>query len=119
MSDFEIMDSGDAEYVRRGRKAHVDQKLVDALAKLPKGKAIALTSLAQNPKADTFANDKARIASQIRTACRLANIQGYRILWSPAGVPQVVRWNSAATQKYRWASTHRYFFVSASNVREL
>ena len=91
MSDFEIMDSGDAEYVRRGRKAHVDQKLVDALAKLPKGKAIALTSLAQNPKADTFANDKARIASQVRTACRLANIQGYRILWSPAGVPQVVR----------------------------
>jgi hypothetical protein len=91
MADFEIMDSGDAEFVRRGRKANIDPALVSALAKLTKGKAIALKSLAQNPKADTFANDKARIASQVRTACRLAGIDGYRILWSPAGIPQVVR----------------------------
>lgn len=91
MSDFEIMDSGSAEFVRRGRKANIDPALVTALGKLPKGKAIALNSLQQNPKAPTFANDKARIASQIRTACKLAGIDSYRILWSPAGVPQVVR----------------------------
>ena len=91
MSDFDIFDAGDAEFVRRGRKASIDQKLVEALSKLPKGKAMALKSLGQNPTAPTFANDKARIASQIRTACKLAGVKDFSILWSPAGVPQVLR----------------------------
>jgi hypothetical protein len=90
MSDFEIMDSGDAQFVRRGRKANIDPALVTALGKLTKGKAMALKSLAVDPKATTFANDKARIASQVRTACRLAGVTNFRILWSPTGVPQVI-----------------------------
>ena len=91
MSDFEIIELTEVEYVRRGRKSNVDPKVVDALTKLPKGKAIALTTMKQDPKSPTYATDKARIASQIRTACRMANVEGYRILWSPPGVPQVVR----------------------------
>ena len=91
MSDFEIIEVTEVEYVRRGRKSNVDPKVVDALTKLPKGKAIALTTMKQDPKSPTYATDKARIASQIRTACRMANVEGYRILWSPQGVPQVVR----------------------------
>ena len=52
---------------------------------------MALNSLKVDPKATNFANEKARIASQIRTACREAKLTNYRILWSPQGVPQVVR----------------------------
>jgi hypothetical protein len=91
MSDFEIFDAGDAQFVRRGRKASIDEKLVEALSKLPKGKAMALKSLGQDPTAPTFGNDKARIASQIRTACKLAGVKDFSILWSPTGVPQVLR----------------------------
>ena len=105
MSDFEIMDSGDAEFVRRGRKANIDPALVTALGKLAKGKAMALKSLAVDPRATTFANDKARIASQIRTACKLAGVVGYRILWSPTGIPQVVRWHPLGVQVRAGAST--------------
>ena len=117
MSDFEIMDSGDAEFVRRGRKANIDPALVTALGKLAKGKAMALKSLAVDPRATTFANDKARIASQIRTACKLAGVVGYRILWSPAGIPQVVRWPPQRADKGRGIDPLPLFFVTASNVR--
>ena len=51
---------------------------------------MALKSLIVDPKATNFANEKARIASQIRTACREANLINFSILWSPQGVPQVV-----------------------------
>lgn len=89
MADFNYIDVDTVQYVKRGRKATIDTALVEALRKLPKGKAIALTSLKQNPKAPTYANDKARVASSIRTACKAANLTGFRILWSPDGVPQV------------------------------
>lgn len=88
---FEFIDSSEVEFVRRGRKSNIDANLVANLAKLPKGKSVAITSLRQDPKADTYKTDKARVSSQIRTACQSAGIDGFRILWSPAGVPQVVR----------------------------
>jgi hypothetical protein len=88
---FEFLDSSEVEYVRRGRKSNVNPKLVETLSKLPKGKSIAITSMKQDPKSPTYKTDKARIASQIRTACQSANLDTFRILWSPAGVPQVVR----------------------------
>lgn len=91
MPDFDYIDVDTVQFVKRGRKASLDQKLVDALKAIPKGKAIALQSLKQDPKAATYATDKARIASSIRTACKAAGLTGYRILWSPQGVPQVVR----------------------------
>ena len=88
---FEFIDASAVEYVRRGRKSKVDPKLVEVLGKLPKGKAISLTSMKQDPKSDTYKTDKARIASQIRTACQSAGLADFRILWSPQGIPQVVR----------------------------
>lgn len=89
--EFEFIDSSQIEFVRRGRKSNIDPTLVAKLSTLPKGKAVALTSLRQDPKAQTYKTDKARVSSQIRTACQSAGIDGFRILWSPAGVPQVVR----------------------------
>lgn len=88
---FEFIDASAVEYVRRGRKSNVDPKLIEVLAKLPKGKAIALPSMKQDPTSDTYKTDKARISSQIRSACQSAGVANFRILWSPQGVPQVVR----------------------------
>jgi hypothetical protein len=91
MPDFKIIDANEIAFVKRGRKARVNDELVAAIAKLPVGKAIALTSLKIDPKASTYFNDKARVASGIRTACRAAGLETYRIAWSPVGVPQIVR----------------------------
>lgn len=90
-NEYEYIDADAVSYVRRGRKASVDAALVDALRKLPKGRAIALNSLRQDPASDKYAADKARTASAIRTACKAAGLDGFRILWTPTGVPQVVR----------------------------
>jgi hypothetical protein len=91
MSDFEIVGADEVSFVKRGRKANLDGALVDALKTLPKGKAMRLSSLKQDPNAATYATDKARIASSIRTACKAAGLAGSRIMWTPDGVPQVVR----------------------------
>jgi hypothetical protein len=89
--EYEVVSASDIQFVRRGRKASVNPELVGALGKLGKGQALVLKSLAQNPKSDTYATDKSRISSQIRTACKSAGIADFRILWTPTGVPQVVR----------------------------
>jgi len=89
--DYEVVDAESIQYVKRGRKANLDGELVAKLRDLPVGKALVISSLQQNPAASTYANDKARIGSSIRTACKAAGLTGYRILWSPQGVPQVVR----------------------------
>lgn len=91
--DFEFIDASAIEFVRRGRKSSVDPEVVERLRKLSKGSALILRKLAQDPNADTYANDKSRISGQIRTACGLAGMgkSDYRILWTPTGVPQVVR----------------------------
>lgn len=90
--DFEFINSDEIEFVKRGRKSNVDPKLVTMLSQLPKGKAVAISSLKVDPKADNFRTEKARISSQIRTACRQANLDQFRILWTPNGVPQVCNW---------------------------
>ena len=89
--DAIYVDADSIQYVKRGRKANLDQGLVDKLKGLPAGKALVISSLKQDPSATTYANDKARVGSSIRTACKAAGLTGYRILWSPQGVPQVVR----------------------------
>jgi len=91
MSDFEIVDASSVQFVKRGRKLVADENLVKALKALGVGKAMVIAKMKQDPKSSTFANDKARIASQIRTACKSAGLKDFRILWSPEGVPQVVR----------------------------
>ncbi len=89
--DFEVVNSTEISFVKRGRKSKVNPQLVEALKSLAIGKAMAVKSLAVDPKSANFANEKARIASQIRTACREAKVTEFRILWSPEGVPQIVR----------------------------
>lgn len=90
-SDFEIIEVSQVEFVKRGRKSTVSPALIEALRALPKGSALAIKSHKADPSAPNFANEKSRLASQIRTACREAGLEGFRILWSPQGVPQVVR----------------------------
>lgn len=89
-NEFEFIDANSIEFVKRGRKSNVSPKLVNALSQLTKGKALAIPSMKLDPNASNYANEKARISSQIRTACRMANLEGFRILWAPNGVPQVV-----------------------------
>jgi hypothetical protein len=89
--EFIYVDANEITFVKRGRKSNADPELIEKLKGLPVGKALAIRSMKVDPKADNFRNEKARIGSQIRTACAAANLVGFRILWSPEGVPQVVR----------------------------
>lgn len=91
MSDFEFIQASEVSFVKRGRKANIDQKMVDALKTLKKGGAVAIKSLRVNPTDDDFKKEKARISSQIRKACEMAGLDTFSIRWSPDGVPQVVR----------------------------
>lgn len=88
---FVYVDADEITYVKRGRKAKANPELIEALKAIPEGKALAIPSMKVDPSAADFKNEKARISSQIRTACTSANLKGFRILWSPQGVPQVVR----------------------------
>jgi len=86
--DFEFIDENDIQAVRRGRKSTAPAELVDAFAKMPKGKAIRLTGLRQDPTSPEYKNDKATVSATIRTAGKLAGV-AVSISWSPDGVPQV------------------------------
>lgn len=87
---FEFVNADDITFVKRGRKSSVNPQLIEALKKLPKGQALIISKMKTDPNAKNYANEKSRISSQIRTACRQANLTGFRILWSPNGVPQVI-----------------------------
>lgn len=87
--EFEIVEPNSAQFAKRGRKSNIDPKLTEALTKLPKGKAIKISKMSLDTKADTFRIDKARISAQIRTACANANLTNFRIRWSIDGVPFV------------------------------
>ncbi len=87
--EFEIVSSSSIQFVKRGRKSVADEKLIDKLRTLTKGNAMVIHKMKQDPTSTSYANDKARIASQIRTACKTAGLVGFSIVWSPEGVPQV------------------------------
>lgn len=87
--DFEIVSASSISFVKRGRKSIADPALIDQLKKLSKGQAMVIRKYKQDPTSTTYANDKARVASQIRTACKNAQLTGFSIVWSPDGVPQV------------------------------
>lgn len=89
--DFEIIDSGNIEFVKRGRKSNVDSALVERLKTLPVGKTLSVKRMALNPTDADYRKDKARISSQIRNACRAAGLATFDIRWSVDGVPQVMR----------------------------
>lgn len=86
--DFEFIDEGDVEGVKRGRKSTVPTELVEVFSKVPAGKAVKLTEYAGDPMAEDYDAHKARHASTIRNAATLAGKKA-TISWSPAGVPQV------------------------------
>ncbi len=86
--EFEFIEESEIEAVRRGRKSNVPAELVEALATMPKGKAIKVKGLKVDPKSEDFKNDKATVSATIRTAGRLAGVK-VAIAWSPDGVPQV------------------------------
>jgi hypothetical protein len=88
--EFEFVNADEISFVRRGRKSTADPRLIEALKGLPKGKALIISKMKTDPKAENYQNEKSRISSQIRTACRQANLHGFRILWSPDGIPQVI-----------------------------
>jgi hypothetical protein len=89
--DFEFIKAEDVSFVKRGRKSTADAGLISALKTLPKGGAIAIKKMKLDPNAENYKTEKARISSQIRSACRAANLSDFAIRFSPDGVPQVVR----------------------------
>lgn len=86
--DFEYIDEGDIEAVKRGRKSEVPAELVEALKACPSGKAVALKRYAYDPMADDYKSYKARVSAQFRSAGKAAGLK-VTCVWSPAGVPQV------------------------------
>lgn len=87
--DFEVVNASEIEFVKRGRKAEANPALIARLKTLQKGQTLAIKMMALDPNASTYAKDKARISSQIRTACRLANLKAFTINWNTAGIPHV------------------------------
>lgn len=86
--NFEFIDEDDIQSVKRGRKSQVPQALVDALAKMPTGKAVVVRDLALDPKDEDYKTRKATVSATIRQAGKQASVE-VAIAWSPAGVPQV------------------------------
>lgn len=87
---FVIVDAAEISYVKRGRKAVADPELIANLKLLSMGQALRIVSMKLDPTSANYATEKSRIASQIRTACKAANLSGFSIKWSPEGIPQVV-----------------------------
>lgn len=88
--DFEFIDEGDIEGVKRGRKSQVPQELIDLFKAMPVGKAVKLTAYAGNPSDPDYKTHKQNASTVIRQAGKSAGIET-KISWSPAGVPQVSR----------------------------
>jgi hypothetical protein len=88
--EFEFIDEGSMEFTQRGRKSNVPPALVQAIKDMPKGKGVRLSALKVNVKSATVKTDKARIGATIRSASVQAKVK-VQILWSPDGVPQIVR----------------------------
>lgn len=88
--ELEYIGADEVVYTPRGRKSTTPPELVTALAKLPKGKAARITSLRVDPTAADAKTAKARVGAMLRSAAKSAGI-AIAILWSPDGVPQVVR----------------------------
>lgn len=88
--EFEYVDADSIQYVKRGRKPSLDANIVKMIQGIPVGKGLVIHKLKQDPKSSTYATDKSRIASQIRTAAAAAGAK-VRILWHPDGTPQVLR----------------------------
>lgn len=86
--DFEFIDESDIQAVSRGRKSNVPAELVEALAKMPKGKAVRIRDFALDPKSADYKNEKATVSATIRSAGKQAGVKVV-IAWSPDGVPQV------------------------------
>ena len=88
--EFEFIDEGSMEFTQRGRKSNVPPALVKAIKEMPKGKGVRLSALKIDISAKTAKTDKARVGATIRSASKHANVK-VQILWSPDGVPQIVR----------------------------
>ena len=88
--EFEFIDEGSMEFTQRGRKSNVPPALVKAIKEMPKGKGARLSAFKVDVKSKTAKTDKARIGATIRAASKQANVK-VQSLWSPDGVPQIVR----------------------------
>jgi hypothetical protein len=86
---MEFIDTNALEFVSRGRKSNVSPELVKALKELKTGTAVRIPSLTVTASGEAGKKDRARNSAQIRSAAKLAGVK-VSILWSPAGVPQVV-----------------------------
>lgn len=86
--DFEFIDEGDIQGVKRGRKSTVPTELVELFSKVPAGKAIRLTAFAGDPMDEDYKAHKAKHSATIRTAAKMAGVE-VKTAWSPTGVPQV------------------------------
>lgn len=87
--DFEFIDENEIEAVKRGRKSTVPPELIQALASMPKGKALKVREYALDPKSDEYKNDKASVSAMIRSAGLQAGVK-VAISFSPEGIPQIV-----------------------------
>lgn len=88
--DFEFIDETDIQSVKRGRKSSADPALVEALRKLPTGKAVVVKTLALDTTDPDYKANKATVSAQIRSAGTQAGVE-VSIAFTPAGVPQVKR----------------------------
>lgn len=90
--EFEIVDLNSIQFSRRGRKPVTNPKLVEALRGMKPGQTLSARSLRLDPNSPTFAKDRSRVSSQIRSACAEAGLKKgtYQIRFSIDGVPTIL-----------------------------
>jgi hypothetical protein len=103
MSNFEVIDLSEVVVARRGAEATYDDALLDAIASLKDGEALAATPLAvvrsDYKSEDAFKNAKQTVGANIRkhfghliVTERMDADAKVRVNWHPeTGVPQISR----------------------------
>lgn len=86
---FEIIDISEMETVKRGRKAKMNESLLQAMKNLPNGKVLVLTPF--QVKVSSNANEtkkaKASVSAMIRNHAKRAGWAKVSILWKENGTP--------------------------------
>jgi hypothetical protein len=91
-NEFEIVDPNSIQFSRRGRKPETNPKLVEALRGMKPGDSLVARGMQLDPNSPTFAKDRGRISSQIRSACAEAGLKKgtYQIRFSVNGTPAIL-----------------------------
>ena len=87
--EFEVLETSNIQFAKRGRKSNVSPTLVAKLSTLKPGQALSIRAMKVDMTAPDYKTEKSRVSAQIRTACRSAGLKSFQIRWTLDGTPTV------------------------------